>query len=133
MYLSFLTHDFRRTKSCEISFSTLFQGLLTVDSDVSCSGQADNVFLPSRYCNIFHQCLSGTRFDVRCARANDVPYDLWFNPQTKLCDWPCRVQCNGPIYLSSSTAQQIQSDSLAFFNNDCRAYPLIFNTNKEQN
>jgi len=108
----------------------LFKGTFTVDSSVSCDGQPDDTYLSSPYCNVFHRCVSGTRFDLRCARAVNTPYDLWWNPQTNLCDWPCRVQCTNQLYASSSTAQQVSSESLRFFNNDCRAYPLIFNSNK---
>ncbi|UJR18059.1 hypothetical protein I4U23_004959 [Adineta vaga] len=102
-------------------------GTFTVDSDVNCNGQADGTFLPSRYCNIFHRCVSGVRFDLRCPRANNIPYDLWWNQQTNRCDWPCRVQCSNQLYGTSTTAQQVSGESLVFFNNDCRAYPLIFN------
>ena len=66
-----------------------FLGTFTVDSDVSCVGQADGIFLGSRYCNIFHRCVSGTRRDFRCPRATNTPYDLWWNQQIQQCDWPC--------------------------------------------
>ncbi|CAF1171657.1 unnamed protein product [Adineta ricciae] len=101
-------------------------GTFTVDSDVSCAGKPDDTYLSSRYCNVFHRCVSGVRFDLRCPRANNIPYDLWWNQQTNLCDWPCRVQCTGQLYASSTAAQQVSSESLKFFNGDCRAYPLIF-------
>jgi len=117
----------RRKKLDPFIFFIVFQGLITVDSDVSCDGQANDVFLSSRYCNVFHRCVSGSRFDIRCARANNVPYDLWWNQQTNLCDWPCRVQCTNQLYGSSTSAQQVYNASLKFFNDDCRAYPPTFN------
>jgi hypothetical protein len=101
---------------------------INVDSDVSCTGQADHTFVASRYCNVFHRCVSGRRLDFRCARAANATYDLWWNSQTNLCDWPCRTQCNDALFASSSSSQQIRAESLAFFNNDCRAYP--FSSNK---
>ena len=106
------------------SFARL--GTFTVNSNVNCNNQANNAYLSSPFCNVFHQCIDGTRVDFRCARANNASQDLWWNQETRLCDWPCRVQCNGQIYGSSATAQQIRSESLIFFNNDCRAYPRLF-------
>ncbi|CAF0797455.1 unnamed protein product, partial [Adineta steineri] len=97
-----------------------------VDSNVNCNGQPDGVFLSSPYCNVFHRCIFGSRFDFRCARGNNVSYDLWWNQQTNVCDWPCRVQCTNQLFGSTTSTQQVQSESLAFFNNDCRAYPRIF-------
>ncbi len=67
-----------------------FKGGFSVDSDVTCVGQADGVFLGSRYCNVFHRCVSGTRRDFQCPHATNTPYDLWWNQQTQLCDWPCK-------------------------------------------
>ncbi|CAF0917707.1 unnamed protein product [Adineta steineri] len=101
-------------------------GSFTVDSNVNCNGQPDGVFLSSPYCNVFHRCIFGSRFDFRCARGNNVSYDLWWNQQTNVCDWPCRVQCTNQLFGSTTSTQQVQSESLAFFNNDCRAYPRIF-------
>ncbi|CAF1120672.1 unnamed protein product [Rotaria sordida] len=95
------------------------QNTLTVDSDVTCDNQANGTYVSSRYCNVFHRCISGIRFDFRCARANNIPYDLWWNQQTSQCDWPCRVQCNNRIFPSNTSAQEIQSQSLIFFNNNC--------------
>lgn len=118
----FISTNFWTKSSCLI-YRTSFLGLLTVDSTVNCNGQIEGAFLPSRYCNIFHRCISGTRFDFRCPRANNVSYDLWWNQQTNLCDWPCRVQCNNQLYGSSSSAQQVQSESLLYFNDNCRSYP----------
>ena len=46
--------------------------------------------MDSRYCNVFHRCVSGTRRDFRCPRATNTPYDLWWNQQTQQCDWPCK-------------------------------------------
>lgn len=108
----------------------LILGSFQVDSDVNCNNQANDAYLPSRYCNVFHRCVAGTRVDLRCARANNASQDLWWNQETKLCDWPCRVECNNQIFGSSMTAQQIRSESLVFFNNNCRAYPRIFKRNK---
>ncbi|CAF4448004.1 unnamed protein product, partial [Adineta steineri] len=68
--------------------SSNIDGTFSVDSDVSCIGQADGVFLASRYCNVFHRCVSGSRRDFRCPRATNTPYDLWWNQQTQQCDWP---------------------------------------------
>ena len=105
-------------------------GTFTVNSNVNCNNQPNNAYLSSPFCNVFHQCIDGTRVDFRCARANYASQDLWWNQETRLCDWPCRVQCSGQIFGSTMTAQQIRSESLIFFNNDCRAYPRFFKRNK---
>ena len=105
-------------------------GTFTVNSNVNCNNQPNNAYLSSPFCNVFHQCIDGTRVDFRCARANNASQDLWWNQETRLCDWPCRVQCSGQIFGSTMTTQQIRSESLVFFNNDCRAYPRLFKRNK---
>jgi hypothetical protein len=74
----------------KIDLFFFLKGIFNVDSDVSCIGQADGAFLGSRYCNVFHRCVSGTRRDFRCPHATNTPYDLWWNQQTQLCDWPCK-------------------------------------------
>lgn len=74
-----------------------------------CAGQADGTQLPSSYCNAFYVCFAGFRKDQRCAKGNNMPYDLFYNEQTRVCDWPCKVQCSKPIFGSSQTAQQVQA------------------------
>jgi hypothetical protein len=79
-----------------------------VESDVSCIGQQDGTFLASRYCNVFHRCVSGTRRDFRCPRATNTPYDLWWNQQSQQCDWPCKSD------LFFSKTASIHSNSFFF-------------------
>ncbi|CAF1478555.1 unnamed protein product [Adineta ricciae] len=93
-----------------------------VDSDASCIGQADGTFLSSRYCNVFHRCVSGTRRDFRCPRATNTPYDLWWNQQTQQCDWPCRIQCSGSVFGTTSTSGQIRTENALLFSNECNGY-----------
>ncbi|CAF3242334.1 unnamed protein product [Rotaria sp. Silwood2] len=94
----------------------------SVDSDVSCVGQADGVFLSSRYCNVFHRCVSGIRRDFRCPRATNTPYDLWWSQQTQQCDWPCRIQCSGSVYGTSTSSQQVRTENALLFSNECAGY-----------
>ncbi|CAF5049116.1 unnamed protein product, partial [Rotaria sp. Silwood1] len=97
-------------------------GTFTVDSDVSCVGQADGIFLASRYCNVFHRCVSGIRRDFRCPRATNTPYDLWWDQQTQQCDWPCRIQCSGSVYGTSTSSQQVRTENALLFSNECAGY-----------
>ncbi|CAF4034358.1 unnamed protein product, partial [Adineta steineri] len=108
-------------------------GSFTVDSDVSCIGQADGVFLGSRYCNVFHRCVSGTRRDFRCPRATNTPYDLWWNQQTQQCDWPCRIQCSGSVYGTSTSSQQVRTENALLFSNECAGYQVNVNANSNVN
>ena len=73
----------------QLPINDLYLDSFRVESDVSCVGQADGIFLSSRFCNVFHRCVSGSRRDFRCPRATNTPYDLWWNQQTQQCDWPC--------------------------------------------
>ncbi|CAF0933581.1 unnamed protein product [Didymodactylos carnosus] len=108
-----------------LNVTHLFLVTFTVDSNISCIGQADGAFLSSRYCNIFHRCVSGTRRDFRCPRATNTPYDLWWNQQTQLCDWPCRIQCQGQIYgTQGASAQQIRQDDSILNRNECNGYQV---------
>lgn len=64
-----------------------------------CANVADQEMVPnSSYCNVFHVCLGGRRKDFRCAKASTRPYDLWWNDETKRCDWPCNVRCGKQIF-----------------------------------
>jgi Chitin binding Peritrophin-A domain len=76
-------------------------GVVGIVSDVSCIGQPDGVFLGSRYCNVFHRCVSGTRRDFLCSRANNAAYHLWWNQQTQQCDWPCKLFLISSLLISS--------------------------------
>ncbi|CAF4763326.1 unnamed protein product [Rotaria socialis] len=106
--------------------SSTSDGAFSVDSEVSCIGQADGVFLASRYCNIFHRCVSGSRRDFRCPRATNTPYDLWWNQQTQQCDWPCRIQCSGSVYGTSTSSQQVRTENALLFSNECAGYQVNF-------
>ncbi|CAF1471049.1 unnamed protein product [Adineta steineri] len=107
--------------------SSNIDGTFSVDSDVSCIGQADGVFLASRYCNVFHRCVSGSRRDFRCPRATNTPYDLWWNQQTQQCDWPCRIQCTGSVHGTATSSQQIRTENALLFSNECAGYENLNN------
>lgn len=79
------------------------------ETENPCSGLPDGTQLPSKYCNAFYVCFAGFRKDQRCAKASNLPYDLFYNEQTRVCEWPCKVQCSKPIFGSSSSASQVQA------------------------
>jgi hypothetical protein len=82
-----------------------------------CQGVPNNAFASSpMYCNVFHVCVAGKRKDFVCARATGT-YDLWWNEQTKQCDWPCRVQCNKSVYNSTLSTNDIRSQNQALICN----------------
>ena len=85
-------------------------GLISINSDVSCIGQADGVFLSSGFCNVFHRCVDGMRRDFRCSRATNTPYDLWWNEQTQQCDWPCNLTC--VLFSNSLLLRMFRSNSM---------------------
>lgn len=73
-----------------------------------CEGVTDKSMVPnSKYCNVFHVCLAGKRKDFRCAKASNRPYDLWWNNETKQCDWPCIVKCDKEIFDDTKDAAAI--------------------------
>jgi hypothetical protein len=97
---------------------------LEVKSSFSCFNHADGYY-ESEWCNIFYRCIAGKRYDERCPLASSqssTNYDLWWrhqysyynktNPQyfggldyMVRCDWPCKIQCNKPIWLSKENTQ----------------------------
>lgn len=73
-----------------------------------CVGAAEAAMVAdSNYCNVFHVCLGGSRKDFRCAKASNKPYDLWWNSETQLCDWPCKVKCSKQIFDDAKDAAAI--------------------------
>jgi hypothetical protein len=84
--------DSKLKRIFDVNLRLFFCNLDTINmtSDVNCIGQADGVFLSSRYCNVFHRCVGGTRRDFRCPRATNAAYDLWWSQKTQECDWPCK-------------------------------------------
>lgn len=72
-----------------------------------CIGLEDGSFISSPfYCNVYHVCVKGARKDFLCSSGSGV-YDLWWNDNKKLCDWPCKVQCDKKIFGSVFTAKEI--------------------------
>lgn len=90
------------------------------DSSFSCSGLAEGSFYASKYCNIFHRCTSGKRKDFKCPKATNTPYDLWWNPVTKQCDWPCKVNCADSVYGSLKSSFDIRKEDYYFNEDECR-------------
>ena len=96
-----------------------FTEALDIQSPFSCSHRADGYY-ESEWCNIFYRCVAGKRLDERCppaASQSTANYDLWWRHQYPSynatgpqyfggldflvrCDWPCKVQCKKPIWLS---------------------------------
>lgn len=90
-----------------------------INSPFSCGHRADGYY-ESEWCNVFYRCISGKRIDERCPIAGTqalANYDLWWRHQNVnynithphyyggldymvRCDWPCKVQCKKPIWIS---------------------------------
>lgn len=84
------------------------------DTTNYCQGVPDGVQIANpQYCNVFHVCIAGIRKDQICAKGPGGQYDLWWNDQTKRCDYPCVTQCSKSIYGSQGNAQQIQAQDRA--------------------
>lgn len=96
-----------------------------VKSAFSCTNRADGYY-ESEWCNIFYRCVVGKRVDERCPSAGSNPsmanYDLWWRHQNSVynathphyfgghdymvrCEWPCKVECEKPIWLSKDQTQ----------------------------
>jgi len=88
------------------------------DNGKECTNATDQEMVPNELsCNVFHVCLNGQRKDFRCARASNRPYDLWWNNETKRCDWPCNVKCDKGIYDDT----KINSEILELDKDNCVA------------
>ncbi|CAF0749609.1 unnamed protein product [Brachionus calyciflorus] len=97
----------------------------------NCQGQPEGAFFASKYCNIFHRCTNGKRKDFQCPKATNTPYDLWWNDEKSQCDWPCKIQCNKPIYGSQKTSQQIQNEDRNLNEEECRLAMKKFESPKK--
>ena len=96
-----------------------------IRSSFSCLHRPDGYY-ESEWCNIFHRCINGKRLDARCPSASVNPsmgtYDLWWRHQNAVfnashphyfgghdylvrCDWPCKVECTKPIWVSKEDPQ----------------------------
>lgn len=103
-----------------------------IDQEFNCLGLSEGNFYASKYCNVFHRCANGKRRDFQCAKATNSPYDLWWNEETNQCDWPCKVNCNKPIYGTSKSAYEIQNEDRSLNIEECRKVVISFclKTNK---
>ena len=90
-----------------------------IKSSFSCLNRVDGYY-ESEWCNIFYRCIAGKRIDERCPLAGIhvlANYDLWWQHQNikynstnphyyggldykVRCEWPCRVECKKPIWMS---------------------------------
>lgn len=96
-----------------------------VKSSFTCTGRVDGYY-ESEWCNVFYRCVSGKRIDARCPSATSNPavnsYDLWWLHQNPVynttsphffggsdflvrCEWPCKVECRKPIWISRDQTQ----------------------------
>jgi hypothetical protein len=90
-----------------------------IKSSFSCLNRADGYY-ESEWCNIFYRCFNGKRVDERCPSGGShltANYDLWWRHQNSQynssnpnyfggldylvrCEWPCKVECKKPIWIS---------------------------------
>ena len=59
-----------------------------------------------------------------------APYELWWNDATGVCDWPCKVRCNKPVYGTTKSSSEIQNQDTQLNLDECRHksppnYPYI--------
>lgn len=65
-----------------------------------CNGLPDESFIPnSRGCKYFYYCQNGKAIEAYC------PQEMWFNPESSICDYPQNVKCtfDDPPELTSTT------------------------------
>jgi hypothetical protein len=109
-----------RAASCQSESNRLNDMFKIQDQDFNCMGLPDGNFYASKYCNVFHRCTNGKRRDFQCPKAIHTSYDLWWNDEKQQCDWPCKVRCQKPIYGSSKTSLDIQSEDRQLNEAECR-------------
>lgn len=90
--------------------------------DFNCYGKQEGNFYASKYCNVFHRCSNGKRADFKCPRATNTPYDLWWNSELDICDWPCKINCTSEVYGTSKKSSDIQAEDLYYNEQECTAH-----------
>lgn len=82
------------------------QFIRQLDTEFTCQGKSDG-FFPSRWCNVFYRCASGTRFEFLCAKQTSGDRLWWNDHSTKSqslgkkiaeCSFPCDInrECKSP-------------------------------------
>lgn len=94
---------------------------LEIRSLFSCINRPDGYY-ESEWCNIYYRCISGKRIAERCPIAgsqSSINYDLWWKHQSRTynasnpqyissldhvlrCEWPCKIQCKKPVWMSKN-------------------------------
>ena len=120
-------NDTKRVMPTERRLNETFE----VKSSFSCVHRADGYY-ESEWCNVFYRCVSGKRIDERCSSAGGhllANYDLWWRHQNTIynasnphyfggldymvrCEWPCKVECQKPIWISKDNVQGNAEDIL---------------------
>lgn len=70
---------------------------LNVEASLFCIEREDGVYGDSTWCNMYHNCLSGTDFKTKC------PDNLVWNETKKECDWNDNTQCLIGSYLQDTS------------------------------
>lgn len=79
------------------------------DRENVCKNVVDGSFVSNpNYCNLFHICIKGLRKDFLCSKSSNA-YDLWWNDETKQCEWPCKIKCNKRIFGSINSPIEISN------------------------
>ncbi len=62
----------------------------------ACPNNDIHYFADSQHCQWYYVCTNGIKYHMRC------PATLYYNPGTKMCDYPSNVTC--PAAAPSTTA-----------------------------
>jgi hypothetical protein len=93
------------TKRCDWSGNVECTGrtlvTLSTDTTLFCMERKDGVYGDPVWCNVYHNCLSGTDFRTKC------PDNLVWNETKKDCDWSDSTQCiTGNLFKDGSDPNQ---------------------------
>ncbi len=90
-----------KAKRCDWSGNVECTGrtLITLSTDTTlfCMERRDGVYGDPNWCNVYHNCLSGTDFKTKC------PVGLIWNETKKDCDWSDSTQCSSGNFLKDSS------------------------------
>jgi hypothetical protein len=93
---------------------------LSIDTSLFCIERDDGVYGDPIWCNVYHNCLSGNDFKIKC------PDNLVWNEIKKDCDWSDSTQCISGNYLKDSS-QQIEKSFCSNKKNGKYAHDLNCN------
>ena len=76
---------------------------LSTEASLFCIERQDGVYKDPVWCNVYHNCLSGTDFKTKC------PGNLVWNEIKKDCDWSDSTECSTGNYLKDASEENEKS------------------------